>query len=104
MGAIIGGKPQCGKTTELIKKSSKEWLYIVVANAHQAHNLVKMADYMNLDIPYPITFAELPISRGSNIKGVLIDEVEQLLSQAIGRPIVGMSTSYEMVELDSLKK
>lgn len=104
MGAIIGGKPQCGKTTELIKKSSKEWLYIVVANEQQAHNLVKMAEYMKLDIPYPITFAELPISPGSRIKGVLIDEVEQLLQKAVGSQVIAMSTSYEMNEFNSLFK
>lgn len=102
MGAIIGGKPHCGKTTELIKRSSKEWLYIVVANKEQAYNVARMAEHMNLDIPYPITFSELPIKPGSRIKGVLIDEVEQLLLNVLGRPVIAMSTSYEMVKLDSL--
>lgn len=102
MGAIIGGKPHCGKTTELIKRSSKEWLYIVVANNEQAYNVARMAEHMNLDIPYPITFGELPIKPGSRIKGVLIDEVEQLLMNILGRPVIAMSTSCEMVKLDSL--
>lgn len=102
MGAIIGGKPHCGKTTELIKRSSEEWLYIVVANNEQAYNVARMAEHMNLDIPYPITVDELPIRPGSHIKGVLIDEVEQLLTRIIGRPIIAMSTSYEMVKTNPL--
>lgn len=104
MGSIIGGKPQCGKTTNLIKKSSEEWLYIVVANKEQALNLVKLAEHMGLEIPDPITFSELPISPGRHIKGVLIDEVEQLLTQVVGRPVISMSTSYEMNEFVSLKE
>jgi len=102
MGAIIGGNPNCGKTTELIKKSSEEWLYIVVANKEQAYSIARMAEHMNLDIPYPITIGELPIKPGSHIKGVLIDEVEQLLMNVLGRPVIAMSTSYEMVKLDTL--
>ena len=104
MGSIIGGKPRCGKTTELIKKSSEEWLYIVVATKEQAYNLVNLAKHMDLDIPYPITFSELPISPGSQIKGILIEEVERLAEYVVRRPVISMSTSYEMVKLNSLER
>ena len=104
MGSIIGGKPRCGKTTELIKKSSEEWLYIVVATKEQANNLVNLAKHMDLDIPYPITFAELPISPGSQIKGILIEEVERLAEYVARRPVISMSTSYDMVKLNSFER
>ncbi|WCH46401.1 hypothetical protein [Lysinibacillus sp. OF-1] len=102
MGVIIGGKRLCGKTTDLIKRSNKEWLYIVVANNQHADNIVRLAREMEIDIPYPITFDELPLSPRSKIKGVLIDEIEIVLEQLVHRPIIAASTSYEMIEMDSL--
>lgn len=102
MGAIIGGKRLCGKTTDLIKRSNKEWLYIVVANNQRADNIVRLARDMEIEIPYPITCNELPLSPRSKIKGVLIDEIEMVLEQLVRRPIIAASTSYAMIEMNSL--
>jgi len=76
-----------GKTTELIKISNKEWKYIVCVNAQRVDNVAKMAQEMGLAIPYPITVRELPMSRGSFIESVLIDDIEDVLFQLIGKPV-----------------
>lgn len=102
--SIIGGKRLCGKTTELIKKSNKDWLYIVCATHDQAEGIANVAKSMKLDIPYPITFSELPITQGSQIKGVLVEEFEKLLEYFIKRPVIAASTSLQMKEMDSLLK
>lgn len=100
--SLIGGKQTCGKTYELIKKSSEEWIYIICANEHQAENISFQAKSMNLNIPYPITVDELPISTNSSIKEVLVDEIEQVLEMFIQKPIIKASTSMNMKEMDSL--
>ncbi|WP_277680350.1 hypothetical protein, partial [Gracilibacillus dipsosauri] len=102
-GKIIGGKRYCGKTTELIKKASDEHLYILCPNNDIARVIFKQAKKMGLDIPFPITISDLPL-KSPHIKEVLIDEVEMVLQQIIGKRVVGMSTSYKMEELPSLRK
>lgn len=102
--SIIGGNERCGKTYELIKKSSKEWLCIVCATDQQAEKIFIQAKSMGLNIPYPITADELLINRNSYIpiKKVLVDEIEQVLETAIQKPIVEASTSMNMKVMDSL--
>ncbi|MEX3625784.1 hypothetical protein [Viridibacillus arvi] len=100
--SIIGGKRCCGKTHEMILKSNKDWLYIVCVNYQQVENIVTIAKSMKVDIPYPITVSELPIARGANIKGVLIEEIEQVLEMFIKCPIVAASTSMHMKEMNHL--
>lgn len=99
---VIGGGRMCGKTVALIKRASEENLYILCANKHMAKLIFNQAQDMGLDIPFPITPDDLPI-RGYMDK-VLIDEVEQVLRQLIGKHIAGMSTSYELKKLPSLRK
>lgn len=100
---IIGGKRCCGKTTELIKRANAENLYILCANKSIANMIFNQAKDMGLDIPYPITIHDLPLN-GSQIEEVLIDEVEMVLQQLIGKRVVEMSTSYQLKELPSLKR
>lgn len=52
---IISKERRSGKTTELIKISNKEWIYIVCADRNRVENIMALARKMNLDIPYPIT-------------------------------------------------
>lgn len=96
---IIFSGQSCGKTTELIRLSNKHWYYILVANQEQASNVARMAEIMKLDIPYPITFSELPLKPGQKINGILIDEVEQLLNTFIHKPIKAFTTSVDVVNL-----
>lgn len=99
---IIGGRRYCGKTTELIQRAHKEQLYILCASTDMAMFIARQANEMGLNIPHPITVDELR-SSNTNVKDVLVDEVEKVLQQLIGKRVAGMSTSYEMKELPSLK-
>lgn len=99
---LIGGKRVCGKTTELIQKANKDWLYILCADRGRVQNILKVARSMNLDIPLPFTVSELPL-KGPHIKGVLIDDIEDVLFQLIGKPVIMASTRLEMKELTSIQ-
>lgn len=55
---IIIGKRGSGKTTELIKKSAEEKIYILTATKCRAREILEVAKRLNLIIPYPITVAE----------------------------------------------
>lgn len=91
---IVSIPRQSGKTTDLIKLASEEWYYIICSNRQRACYIADMATKLNLDIPFPITFNELPL-RSKFIKGVLIDDFEELLHLLVGGniPIIQMTTS-----------
>lgn len=95
---MVGGKRACGKTTELIKKASEEHLYIVCADRNRLRVIINMAKQMERDIPFPITVDELPL-RSPYIKEVLVDDVEDVLSRLIRKPILMASTSMELKQL-----
>ncbi|CDQ39541.1 hypothetical protein [Virgibacillus salexigens] len=100
-GKLIGGKRYCGKTTELIKKACREDLHILCANKYMAYLIYQQAKEMNCVIPYPVTVRDFPLS--TDTKGVLVDEVESVLREVIRERVVGMSSSMEFKELESLK-
>lgn len=100
-GKVIGGGRKCGKTTELIKKASKEGLYILCPNKNMARIIFKQAKDMGLNIPHPITVEDLPL-RSVHIDEVLIDEVEIVLQKLIGKRVAGMSTTMPMEELPAI--
>ena len=87
-----------GKTTELIKQSSKEWKYIICLNRDRAMLIVKTAEKLGLDIPFPITVGELPI-KGRYIKEILIDDFESVLQALIGAKVDIATTSCEIINL-----
>lgn len=103
MTKIIGGRRQCGKTTELIKRSAETNTYILTVNRERALMLSRAAQDLKLDIPFPITVNEVPL-RGSFIRKVLIDDVEDVLRKFIGLEIEAMSTSCELVSLPQVNK
>jgi hypothetical protein len=88
-----------GKTTELVKLSNKEWLYIVCRDRERAKVIVDVAKFLLLDIPFPITLRELPL-RSPHIKTVLVDDMEDLLEAVIGKHIEFGTTSSEMIGVD----
>ncbi|WP_312286695.1 hypothetical protein [Terrisporobacter sp.] len=86
-----------GKTTELIKVSNEKWIYIVCADRKRAENISRMAMEMSLNIPFPITVNELPI-RSPYIKEVLLDDVEDVLTRLIRKPVLIATTSCGIVD------
>jgi len=70
-----------GKTTELIKQSSKEWKYIVCHSHKEATRIQEQARRINVEIPLPITYQEFLEKQyyGKGIKGFIIDNADMLL-------------------------
>jgi hypothetical protein len=96
---IMGGRRNCGKTTELIKISNEEWLYIVCANKQRVQHVADTARRMEVDIPYPISVEELPLKRSPYIKQVLIDDIEDVFASFIGKPIYQATSSMDLENL-----
>lgn len=81
MRIYISGR-QCGKTTMLIKESAQAGATIAVANYHMAQEVLFLAEKMGLDIPQPVTYAEIFKSyRLNQKKRYLVDELQLMLSQ-----------------------
>ena len=83
---VIVGNRQSGKTTELIKMSAKNNIYILVANYPRAYYLFQQARDMGYEIPFPVTLHEYLYSNrfvGSIIRrdGLYIDDVEDVLTE-----------------------
>jgi len=87
-----------GKTTELVKRSSKERKYIVCKDQQRVRVIEETAKRLRLFIPFPITVAELPL-RGVYINSVLVDDIEDVLEYVIGKKIDFATTSCEVGKL-----
>ena len=75
-------KRQEGKTTMLIKKSAETGATIAVATYHMAKYVQDMATQMSLEIPEPVTYAEIfRTYREGKTKRYLVDELQMMLSQ-----------------------
>lgn len=87
-----------GKTSELIRQSARDGKYILCMNKARAHYIYEVAIEMNLNIPYPITIADLPL-RG--FKGhILVDDIDYILSELIGAKVDVATTSEPIDILD----
>lgn len=89
-----------GKTTELIQRAAKDWLYIVCLNRREVERVAEEASRMGQDIPFPITFKEFVrgefSSKHGRIKGFLIDNVDVMLAHAArGVPVVAVTMTLE---------
>lgn len=90
---IIIGERCSGKTTELIKKSAAEQIYILTHTSASARCLFDQARNMGLAIPYPVTVRKYFNSNkfdGSSIRrdGILIDDADLVLAEIFrGIPI-----------------
>ena len=81
---IIIGKRGSGKTTELIRESAEEKIYILTATKRRAREILEAAKRLNLTIPHPITVDEYLSNdtyRGPVVKrgGILIDDADYVL-------------------------
>ena len=89
---IVVGDRQSGKTTRLIKESSRTGAYILVANYRRADALASLARELNVNIPFPVTLEEWIRSpmrfEGSEIgkKGLLIDDIDGVIAELF-RPV-----------------
>jgi len=76
---------QGGKTTELIKISAKENIYIVCSDRSRVSYIMELARVLKLSIPFPMTFDEVKrkqyLARG--IKKILIDDADEFLQSSI---------------------
>ena len=88
MTEIILGKRNSGKTTELIKRSAKDGIYILTNTSAQARLIFDQAKRMGYDIPFPVSWNDFTRTAflGSSIRkdGLLIDQADMLLSRIFG--------------------
>lgn len=81
MQIYISGR-QFGKTTMLIKESARTGATIAVATYQMAQHVLFEAKRMGLDIPQPVTYAEIFRNfRENGTKRYLVDELQMMLSQ-----------------------
>ena len=103
-----------GKTTLLIKESTKTGRPIIEPNTASARYVEEQARNMGLKIPEPISATSWNSGyyRGSNfnrIDGFLIDELDSVLANIFGRPIDKATYTPEKVDvpyykMDGLKR
>ena len=90
MTKLIGFGRQIGKTTMAILESHATGKYIVSANKRMADNTFYFAKQLGYTIPYPLTPIDFQQQRNNLIpqgEGVIIDNVEMVLSALLNRPI-----------------
>jgi hypothetical protein len=92
---MYGGRRRVGKSTKLVWESARTGQYIVCADAHRAHYLADYAKRVGLAIPFPVSIRDLPLKSGF-IGDVLVDDVEDVLGNLIGKNISMMTTSYNL--------
>lgn len=96
-----------GKTTLLIKESAKTGRPIIAATQVAVRNIESMAKDMGIKIPEPISATSWNggYYRGSNfnrIDGFLIDEVDSVLANIFGKPIVKVTYTPEKTDLNNV--
>lgn len=92
---LILGDRQSGKTTELIKESARTGAYIVVSCRKEAHNVFGSAKELGLNIPFPLTVAEVIYESPSSYifqKGILIDNLERILCRLFNHITINAAT------------
>ena len=94
------------KTTDLIKESAKEGLYIVCCNRQRVESIVQLARKLGYDIPFPVTLEEVLLSRSHGrrpfglpyilSKGkVLVEDVDDIMQELVGMPCAIITGTLE---------
>lgn len=94
MKVICKGRGQ-GKTYDMIKLASENEGYILCSTARQARCIYDLSKDMGLDIHFPITYADLPLTKGQRIDSVLIDNAEDFIEMAVGKKVSAISITDE---------
>lgn len=91
---VIASGRKTSRTTRLIEMSAElvakgEINYIVVGKHEEAYRIAQKAKEMNLNIGFPITYAELlnDTLRGSFTQKILIDNADHFLQYLVGPTI-----------------
>lgn len=94
MKVIYKGRGQ-GKTYDMIKLASENKGYILCSTIQQAQYIYELSKDMGLSIHFPITYSEMPLTKGQRIDSVLIDNAEDFIEMAVGKKVSAISITDE---------
>lgn len=94
MIVIHKGRGQ-GKTYDMIKIASESKGYILCSTVHQAQYIYDLSKDMGLDIHFPITYSDLPLTKGQKIDNILIDNAEDFIENSVGKKVSAISITDE---------
>ena len=94
MKVIRKGRGQ-GKTYDMIKLASENNGYILCSTVRQAQYIYKLSKDMGVDIHFPITYSDLPLTKGQRIDNILIDNAETFIENAVGKNVSAISITDE---------
>lgn len=102
MPDLILGTRRSGKTTELIKRSARDGLYILTSTKGKARQLFDQARAIGYEIPFPVTWEDFQRCHfhGSviQIEGLLIDDLDTFVSYILkGIPVRGVTWNKDEV-------
>lgn len=103
---IITGKRGTGKTVELIKESNKLRLPILVNSVEQVKQIEELAKSLDLTIPKPVRLKDRHLLRGNepSKRGVLVDNVEVILTNLLKTDVVTMTTARDVYSLNKVEE
>ena len=94
MKVIRKGRGQ-GKTYDMIKIASENKGYILCSTARQAQHIYNLSKDMGVDIHFPITYSDLPLTKGQRIDNILIDNAETFIETMVGKKVSAISITDE---------
>lgn len=94
MKVIYKGRGQ-GKTYDMIKLASENKGYILCSTVRQAQYIYKLSKDMGVDIHFPITYSDLPLTKGQRIDNILIDNAETFIETRVGKKVSAISITDE---------
>ena len=94
MKVIRKGRGQ-GKTYDMIKLASENKGYILCSTVRQAQHIYNISKDMGMDIHFPITYSDLPLTKGQQIDNILIDNAEDFIEKSVGKKVSAISITDE---------
>lgn len=94
MKVIYKGRGQ-GKTYDMIKLASENKGYILCGTGYQARYIYDLSKDMGLDIHFPITYSDLPLTKGQIIDNILIDNAEDFIEIMASKKVSAISITDE---------
>ena len=90
MKVICKGRGQ-GKTYDMIKLASENKGYILCSTVRQAQHIYDLSKDMGVSIHFPITYSDLPLTKGQRIDSILIDDAENFIEKSVGKNVSAIS-------------
>lgn len=94
MIVIHKGRGQ-GKTYDMIKLASENKGYILCKTFQQAQHIYDLSKDMGVDIHFPITYSDLPLTKGQRVDNILIDNAETFIETMVGKKVSAISITDE---------